>query len=92
MFPDPGMQAAQQHHSDAARRFREMNDHMDAQRRHRNRVRGRSGSGLGGLLKLILVVAVVVFLAQNPELRAESWTLVQDLWANVQNSQADSGK
>jgi hypothetical protein len=85
MFPDPGMQAAQQA-SDAARRFREMNDHMDAQRRRRNRMRGRSGSGLGGLLKLILVAAVVVFLVQNPELRAEAWTLVQDLWANVQNS------
>lgn len=80
MFPDPGFQAQQQF--DQSRRFREMNDQMDAQRRRRAR-RG-SGSGLGGLLKLALLVGVVVLLAQNPELRAEAWTFVQELWADVQ--------
>ncbi|MFD3928153.1 hypothetical protein [Streptomyces sp. NPDC058614] len=82
MGPDPGWQAQQQF--DQSRRFREMNDQMDVQRRRRAR-RG-AGSGLGGLLKLALLVGVVVLLAQNPELRAEAWTFAQELWADVQNS------
>ncbi|WP_371544487.1 hypothetical protein OG266_09315 [Streptomyces sp. NBC_00554] len=82
MGPDPGRQAQQQF--DQSRRFREMNDQMDAQRRRRAR-RG-SGSGLSDLLKLALLVGVVVFLVQNPELRAEAWTFAQELWADVQNS------
>jgi len=71
MYPDPGPQR-----SDDLRRFRQMNEQGR---------RGGAGSGLGGLLKLALLVGVVVLLVQNPELRTEAWTFVQNLWTDVQN-------
>ena len=81
MYPSPGSQGPQR--SDDARRFRTMNDQMDAQRRRR--ARGGSGSGLGGLLKLLILVAVVVFLARNPELRNAIETFARNLLAHVQS-------
>ncbi|MFD4522948.1 hypothetical protein ACFWP7_03205 [Streptomyces sp. NPDC058470] len=48
--------------------------------------RGGASSGLGGLLKLALLVGAVVLLVQNPELRTEAWTFVQNLWTDVQDS------
>jgi hypothetical protein len=78
MFPDPAWQAQQRQHEQ--RRFREMNEASA------RRSRSRSRTGLGGLLKFLLLVAVVVLLVKNPELRTEAWTFVQHFWTDVQNA------
>lgn len=85
MYPNPGQNDGPQ----ALQRARQMNDaSYDAYRRRRRS--GRSGSGLAGLLKLLLLVGVVVFLVQNPELRAEIGTFAQNVWADVQTLWADA--
>ncbi|MFI7502396.1 hypothetical protein ACIBVL_28715 [Streptomyces sp. NPDC049687] len=53
-------------------------------RRSQGRTGGRSGSGLGGLLRLLLLVVVAAVLVRNPELRADLWTFAQNVWTDVQ--------
>jgi hypothetical protein len=78
MFPDPAWQAQQRQHEQ--RRFREMNDS------HNRRRRGPSGSGPGGVLKLLILAGVVVLLVRTPELRTEAWTFLQHFWTDFKNA------
>ncbi|MFD4620876.1 hypothetical protein [Streptomyces sp. NPDC058475] len=79
MFPDPGRQAQQRF--DESRRFRDMNQQMDAQRRRR----ARGGSGAGGFLTFLILVAVIVYVAHDPELRTTVTTFARNVLAHVQS-------
>ncbi|MET8026908.1 hypothetical protein [Streptomyces avermitilis] len=86
MVPDPGRRIAWQNQLRTNQRVSSDN----AAQYDRRRRRGRPASGLAGVLKLLLLVAVVVLLARNPGLRAELWTLAQNLGAYVQGLWADT--
>jgi hypothetical protein len=84
MFPNPGQQAAQQ----AARRGAEQSARQAAQDGMRAAQAGarRSHSGRGGgLLSLLLLVAVGVLVARDPELRASVLQFVHHIVNVVQN-------
>ncbi|MFE9997707.1 hypothetical protein [Streptomyces avermitilis] len=89
MVPNPGRQIAWQNQLRTNQQvFSDNAAQYDRRRRRRNR--GRPASGLAGVLKLLLLVAVVVLLAENPGLRAELWTFAQNLGAYVQGLWADT--
>jgi hypothetical protein len=81
MFPNPGWQAQQTF--ERSRRFRELNDQMDGQRR---RSRRGSGSGLRGFLTFLLLVAAIAYVAHDPELRTSAITFARHLLTRVQSS------
>ena len=89
MFPNPGRQAAQQ----AARRGAEQSarqasqDGMWAAQAGARRSHSRSGRG-GGLLTFLLLVAVGVLVARDPELRASVLQFVHHI-VNVVQSRTD---
>ncbi|MET7848673.1 hypothetical protein ABZT48_10660 [Streptomyces avermitilis] len=83
MVPDPGRRIAWQNQLRTNQRVSSDNGAQYDRR-------GRPASGLAGVLKLLLLVAVVVLLARNPGLRAELWTLAQNLGAYVQGLWADT--
>ncbi|MEU9366169.1 hypothetical protein AB0D78_26655 [Streptomyces avermitilis] len=88
MVPDPGRRIAWQNQLRTNQRV--SSDNAAQYDRRRRRDRGRPAFGLASVLKLLLLVAVVVLLARNPGLRAELWTLAQNLGAYVQGLWADT--
>ncbi|WP_406452844.1 hypothetical protein OH768_11925 [Streptomyces sp. NBC_01622] len=86
MFPNPGQQAAQR----AAQRGAEQSarqaaqDGMRAAQLGARRGPARPGRG-GGLLSFLLLVAVVVLVARDPELRASVLQFVHHVVNVVQN-------
>ncbi|AVH55833.1 MULTISPECIES: hypothetical protein [Streptomyces] len=87
-------QQAQQIHQNHVRIHREMHDmarHTGAPHiTHRPTSYGGGGGGGGGSLRgfltLVVIVAVVVYVARDPELRAEVMTFARNLWAQIQSS------
>ncbi|MFE6488655.1 hypothetical protein ACFVGN_37785 [Streptomyces sp. NPDC057757] len=87
-------QHAQRIHQDHVRQHRDMSELGRAHARHGGAAqhyypasaRHGQGGGLRGLLTLLVLVAAVVYLARDPELRTTVETFAQDLWARVQNS------
>ncbi|MFJ1604726.1 hypothetical protein ACIOHS_15375 [Streptomyces sp. NPDC088253] len=99
-MPDPSWQAmqqaqqAQQIHQSHVRHHREMHDMARAHARHTGAPHthrpvphtGARGGGLRGLLALIIVVAIVVYVAHDPELRATVEHFARNLLAHVQSN------
>jgi len=86
MFPNPGQQAAQRGSESSARQATQ-----DGQRAAQAGARrSHSGSGRGGLLSFLLLVAVVVLVARDPELRASVLSFVHHIVNVVQNRTAGS--
>lgn len=85
MFPNPGRQASQQ----AARRGAEQSARQAAQDGMRaaqaGARRGHSGASRGSLLSVLLLVAVGVLVARDPELRASVLQFVHHVVNVVQN-------
>ncbi|MEW1824685.1 hypothetical protein [Streptomyces sp. NPDC088196] len=85
MFPNPGQQAAQQ----AAQRGAEQSARQAAQDGMRAAQMGahrtHSGSSRGGFLTLLLLVAVGVLIARDPELRSSVLHFVHHIVNVVQN-------
>ncbi|MEU0036575.1 MULTISPECIES: hypothetical protein [unclassified Streptomyces] len=96
-MPDPSWQArqqaqrAQQIHQNHVRHHRDLHHmaharHTGAPHPYRAVSRGPvRGGGLGGFLLLLVVVAGVVYVAHDPELRATVETFARDLLSKVQS-------
>jgi hypothetical protein len=82
MFPNPGQQAAQRGAEQSARQAAQ--DGMRAAQAGARRGHHRSGRG-GGLLSFLLLVAVGVLVARDPELRASVLHFVHHVVNVVQN-------
>ncbi|MFJ9894525.1 hypothetical protein ACIQPR_14520 [Streptomyces sp. NPDC091280] len=85
MFPNPGQQAAQRGAEQSARRAAE--DGMRAAQAGARRGHSRSG---GGLLSFLLLVAVAVLVARDPELRSSVLHFVHHVVNVVQQRTSDS--
>ncbi|MEU9291338.1 hypothetical protein AB0D57_43655 [Streptomyces sp. NPDC048275] len=91
-------QQAQQHHQQIhqshVRHHREMHDmaaaharHSGAPHQHRPMSHGAGhGGGVRGFLTLLVIVAVVVYVARDPELRTTVTTFARDLLAQIQSN------
>ncbi|WP_406174773.1 hypothetical protein [Streptomyces sp. NBC_00996] len=87
-------QQAQQIHQNQVRHHRQMHDmarahgpHSGAPQLHRPMSYGGGrGGGLRGFLTLLVIVAVVVHVARDPELRTSVATFARNLLAHVQSS------
>ncbi|GGN94663.1 hypothetical protein GCM10011579_094390 [Streptomyces albiflavescens] len=86
-------QQAQQIHQNHVRHHRQMHDmarahgpHSGAPHMHRPLSYGGRGGGLRGFLTFLVIVAVVVYVAHDPELRTSVATFARDLLAHVQSN------
>jgi len=87
-------QQAQQIHQNHVRQHRQMHDMARAHARHTGAPHmyrptsygGGRGGGLRGFLTLVVIVAVVVYVARDPELRTNVTTFARNLLAHVQSN------